>query len=121
MTREEFRDQMWKAVPGIRKIILGRRRVDRMVDVAVERTPASLLRRVAKDSDEMAVVMSTWRGDIKKHYSLKHGDDAIQFGPLFWIIASAVIQYIVTKILEWWFERRECRELIESWNTEGTT
>lgn len=117
MTQDELRDEIWKSMPGLRKYLLGRKRVDRIVNLAASRAPVAVLRLLATHPNESNVVESAWRADVKKHYSMCHGDDVITFGPLFWIVASAVIQYAIQRLMEWWFERHECRELIRTWST----
>lgn len=119
MTREELLDEVWGSLPWVRKRLLGRERVDRLVESCVSQTPVELLSRVANRPEEIEVVMAAWRGGSKKRYSTKYGDDVIEFGPIFWIVASALIQYIIQRLLEWWFERKECRGLIESWRAEA--
>lgn len=118
MTKEELRDEVWDSLPWLRKRMLGRECVDRMVNMAAAQAPVKLLSHVRGKPDQIAVVEAAWRGNVKKSYCVKYGEDSITFGPLFWIVASAVLQYVITKLLEWWFERRECRALISSWKAE---
>lgn len=119
MTRDELLEEMWDSLPWLRKRLLGRERVNRLVESCISQTPVELLSHVADRPEEVEVVEAAWRGDSKKRYSTRYGDDVIEFGPIFWIVAAAVIQYIVQRLLEWWFERRECRSLIEAWRAES--
>lgn len=121
MTKDELREELWDSLPWLRRSLLGRRRIDRMIESCVSQAPVQLLRHVAGRQDQIDVVTAAWRGNAKKSYCTNYGQDVIEFGPLFWIVASAVLQFLITKILEWWFDRRECRELIDAWRAETKT
>ena len=60
-----------------------------------------------------------WAGDVKRSYCLICGDEKT-FGPLFWILISPILQHILTRLIEWWFDRPSHRVIMTGWKRELT-
>lgn len=118
MTREELVQDIWNGLPMLRRNLLGRKRIERFVEIAVAESPLEILQYVSDRSHQAEIVAATWKGSVKKGYCVKYGDDSVQFGPLFWIIAIPLIQYIVKKLMERWFGDRRARIAIAAWRQE---
>lgn len=117
--RQEFRDMVWDSLPVLRRNLVGRRRIDTIVDLCVDRAPLEVLPYIHDRPGEEAVVMKVWQQSVKGLYCREYGEDAIAFGPLFWIVVSPLIQYAITRILAWFWESRANRVLIAGWRKEG--
>jgi hypothetical protein len=119
MTREELRDLVWAEMPLLRSRLVGRERMNRVVDLVIDRAPLEVLPYVDRGSCEEEVVMKAWQSAVKMRYCTMYGEDAIQFGPLFWIVVAPLIQYAIQAILKWWLESRSHRVLMAGWRKEG--
>ncbi len=119
MNREELRELVWQEMPLLRSRLIGRARMDRVVDLIIDRAPLEVLPYVDRGSREEEVVKRAWQASVKTRYCAKYGEDAIQFGPLFWVIMSPLIQYAIQAILKWWLESASHRVLIVGWRKEG--
>lgn len=120
MNRQEFQDMLWSELPAIRKRLVGKKRAERLAKIAIEQCPVEILQHVQEGGKQREVLLAAWRANVKKRYCVEHGEDAVTFGPLFWILISPVLQYIVKRILEWWFESRSHRVILAGWQKEMT-
>lgn len=119
MTREELRELVWSEMPLLRSRLVGRDRIDRITDLVIDRAPLEVLPYVDRGSHEEEVVKRAWQSAVKTQYCSMHGEDAIQFGPLFWIVMAPLVQYAIQAILNWWLESRSHRVLLVGWRKEG--
>lgn len=118
-SREELHEIVWRSLPYLRKRLVGRERIDRITDIAIDRAPLEVMPYVSSGSSEEEVVCRAWQIAVKTRYCAAHGEDAIQFGPMFWIIVAPLIQYAIKAILEWWLESRGNRDLLAGLRREG--
>ena len=118
-SRDELQDAVWQSLPFLRRQLVGRERMERIVNLAIDRAPLEVLPYVNQGSNEENVVCTAWQAAVKTRYCTKYGDDAIRFGPLFWIVVSPLIQYAIKAILEWWLNSKTNRVLIAGWRKEG--
>jgi hypothetical protein len=119
MTQQELRDQLWQELPLIRRNIIGREKVDDIITIAIEQCPLEFIQHISEGSAEKEIVTAAWGQSVKRGYDLLYGEDAT-FGPLIWILLSPVIQYLIKRLLEWWFESRTNRVLMAGWRRELT-
>lgn len=119
MTQEELRERLWEELPLVRRNILGKERVDDLITLAIEQFPVEYIHHAAAGSSERDVVAAAWGQSIKRGYSLLYGED-VKFGPLFWILISPVIQYLIQRLLEWWSESRANQVIMAGWRRELT-
>jgi hypothetical protein len=101
---EELTDFVWNSLPPFRRALAGRARVDKLVKAAVKHFPAAELYGS--------------KPDIAKQWEKKIRTEEVGFGPIFWIVVSALIQAALTKIIEWWFSKSSHRVLISGWSRE---
>lgn len=118
-SRQELRETVWRSLPCLRKRLVGRERIDRITDIAIDRAPLEVMPYVGSGSQEEEIVCRAWQIAVKTKYCKTHGEDAIQFGPMFWIIVAPLIQYAIKVILEWWLESRANQVLLAGWRKEG--
>lgn len=118
-TQEELREQLWRSVPPVRRLIVGRERIDDIISMAIESAPLEYMQHAGKSGDGPEVLLKAWEADVKRCYCLICGDE-VTFGPLFWILIGPIVQLILKKLLDWWFESNSHRLLIAGWKREMT-
>lgn len=119
MTQQELRDRLWSELPVLRRNLLGREKVDDLITIAIEQCPLEYFQHISHGSNEQEVVAAAWGQNVKRGYGLLYGEDA-KFGPLFWILITPLIQYLLKRLLDWWFESRANRVLLAGWKKELT-
>lgn len=117
--KQDLQDLVWNSLPVLRRNLVGRRRIDRIVDLCIDRAPLEVLPCVGDRPGEQEIVAKAWQNSVKGMYCREYGEDAIQFGPLFWVIVSPLIQYAIMKIIEWFWASRANRVLLAGWRKEG--
>jgi hypothetical protein len=115
VNQQELRDQLWRELPVLRRNIIGREKVDDIITIAIEQCPLEFFQHISQGSNEQDVALAAWGQSVKRGY----GEEA-QFGPLFWILVSPLIQYLLKRLLEWWFESRANRVKMAGWRRELT-
>lgn len=118
MTLQELRDDIWRSLPPVRKRLVGRRCIEELITTAIECSPIQFADCIQIGSPEEEVFLAAWRSDVKKAYCLKQGGD-FQFGPLFWIVAGPILQFIITRLLNWWFESSSHRVIMAGISKEA--
>ena len=116
MTQHELRDEIWESIPAVRRLIVGRERIDDIVTMAIENAP---LEQIMASGNDQSVVLAFWEADVKRCYCLICGDE-VTFGPLFWILIGPIVQICLKKLLEWWFESHSHRVMLAGWKKELT-
>lgn len=116
LTQNELRDEIWHSIPPLRRLIIGRERVDDIVTMSIENAP---LEQIVAAGGDQSVVLKVWEADVKRSYCLICGDE-VTFGPLFWILIGPIVQLVLKKLLEWWFESHSHRVMLVGWKRELT-
>lgn len=119
MNRVGLHDMVWRSLPVLRRNLVGRERMNRVVDLCIDRAPLEVLPLVQDRPSEREVVATVWKSAVKGLYCRKYGEDAIQFGPLFWIVISPLIQFAIAKIIEWFWQSASNRVLLAGWRKEN--
>lgn len=116
--RDNFNKMVWDSLPRFRKMVVGRERIDDLIEIVVEQCPCEYVAQVSHKSCEEAVVSMAWTQSVKRSYCLLYGEE-VTIGPIFWILIAPLLQLMITKILEWWWESRNNRTLMILWNKEA--
>lgn len=116
VTQHELREEIWMSVPPLRRLIIGRERVDDIITMAIENAP---LEQIVAAGEDQSVVLKVWEADVKRCYCLVCGDE-VTFGPLFWILIGPIVQLALKKLLEWWFASSANRVMLAGWKRELT-
>lgn len=114
MKQQDLRDLIWAELPFVRKHIVGRERYEDLFTIAVEQCPIEFCNHASNGSPESDVIVSAWEQSVKRGYCLVYGDEA-QFGPMFWILIGPLVQIMLKKLLEWWFESEKNRKAMAYW------
>ena len=118
MTQQELRDEIWSSLPPLRKRMVGRDNVNQLISAAIEQAPSEFADCIAQGSPEEKVFLAAWGRDVKKAFCVKCGDD-VQFGPMFWILIGPIMQIVLERLLNWWFEGSSHRVLMAGWRREA--
>jgi hypothetical protein len=119
LNKGELFEAIWDELPFFRRHLLGREKIEDLFLISIEQSPESLFQHVTASPNSQEVVLTAWGQSVKRGYCLLYGED-VTFGPLFWILISPVLQYMLKRILEWWFESRSHRVLFAGWKQEAT-
>jgi hypothetical protein len=115
VTFRDLQDEMWKSLPPLRRNLVGRERIDELVVIAIDQCPIQFVEHVSRGSCEQSVVLSAWSQSVKRAQFLRHGEQNVQFGPLFWILVGPLLQILLQKLLDWWFASAKNRVLMVGW------
>ena len=119
VTQDQLRDKLWLSVPPVRRLIIGRERIDDIITMSIENAPLDYIHLVQGEGVEQDVLLKAWEADVKRCYCAICGDE-VTFGPLFWILIGPIVQLLLKKLLEWWFESHSHRVLMAGWKQEMT-
>lgn len=121
MTISELQDRIWRQLPLLRRNLIGRERFDDLVIVAIEQSPIEFVRHITRGENSEDVLIAAWGQSVKRGYYLMHGStDEKAFGPIFWILIGPLLQVLLKKILEWWFESSKNKVLLAGWRRRLT-
>jgi len=103
MTREEFISDVWESLPR-RKHLLGRKRVARIVERALQEWPVPVLYQCDAKQTEI----------VGKHFArrLERQEREYGMGFIASIILAAIIGEIVKRLIQRWLENRT--EMLEA-------
>lgn len=104
MTRSELIAEVWEELPKSR-YLLGRRRVDRLIDNAIRRWPVAVLYQC--DAGETQVVGQHLAKSVERQERAEYG-----MGFFASIILAAIISEIVKILIRRWLENRT--EMLEA-------
>lgn len=93
-------ETVWENI-GVRKHLVGRRRVAAATLAVISRWPPDQL---AGSGD--ADIQSAWQSDLCQ-YAIERTSDSRKYGVIWAYILSAVIAQIVRVLLEWWLRNRD--------------
>jgi hypothetical protein len=118
VTLAEFKDQIWRDLPPIRRMMVGRERVDDLVEIAVHQWESQLLTQCTSD-DERKIVAGNILQSVRRGYQAISGRDPEEYGSFFWpILLQAIASLVVHLIMQWWLTKRINRVRLEVWRTE---
>jgi hypothetical protein len=103
-------NRIWESMTPLGRAVMRRKNFDRVLLICVRQMPVASVASVRQDSERLKVVESGWVASASR--SVK-----AEFGPLFWILLAPFVHFIITKILEYWYESRINRALISGWRS----
>lgn len=119
MTLADLQEHVWRRMP-LAKMLVGRRGVSEMVQMAVETWPTEILHH-AKDATERQVVAKTVEQSVKRLYdACSFGDEGAKYGMIWAIIIESVISSLVMILFRWWYESSQNRCRLVLWKRELT-
>ena len=118
MTLPDLQLWVWRELP-IRKVLVGRRVVDDLVQLTVETWPAEYMNHATNATEREVVAKEVERSVRRLHHACTAVDDAT-YGVLWTFVLQALASLVVRLILDWWLERRSNRALLVTWQQELT-
>ena len=119
MTKSELAREIWEELPFVRRQLIGREKFEDLFLISIEQCPESLFYHIIPGGNSQDVVVAAWGQSVRRGYCLLYSDN-VTFGPLFWILISPVLQYMLKRIVEWWMESRSHKVLLAGWKKEAT-
>ena len=111
--RDELLAELWQAAGPLRRLV-GRKRFDAILEAAIATAPIQELwhrQNVGEPTSREPAMRDEWAGKIAKRRE-------VQFGPLAWLIVGSIINFIISKLLEWAVRSHTNAVLLSGWNAE---
>ena len=118
MTIGGLQEHVWRRL-GVRRLIVDRKSVDDLVELAVEEWPCELLNH-ARDEEERQIVLLSTLSSVRRGYQVVSGKDVDEYGFFWAFVLQAVAAAVVQIILKWWLERNANRTLLRCWQADRT-
>lgn len=116
MRLEDLKEHVWRKLP-LRRVIVGRRAVDDMVELAVANWETKLF-DICVNEDQRTIVSRTVVASMKRGHQVVSDREVQEYGFVWVIILGAMANLIVQIILHWWMERRANRAMLLGWQAE---
>ncbi len=118
MTLDELKDMVWADMP-MRKIMVGRRRVNNWVELAVENwQPAEF--GAAPEGYQRDLVVQGVVQSIRRMDEVMADEDSKQYGFIWLLLLSGLVSLLVQLILKWWLKDDENKVTMAGWQKEMT-
>jgi hypothetical protein len=116
MNFSELQEHVWRRL-GPRKHIACRRQVDDLVRLCVETWEPDKLQHCRSEREQRVYGLAV-SGNVKRLYHACSGYSDAEFGFLWAIVLSAVVNSIIWALIMWWFSESSHRVLMEGWKRE---
>jgi hypothetical protein len=116
MRLDDLKEHVWRKLP-FRKVVVGRRAVNDLVELAIANWESRLL-EVCINDQQRAIVADTITASMKRGHQVVSGKEVQEYGFVWVIVLGAIANLIVQIILQWWMERRANKALLVVWQSE---
>ena len=115
--RDSLKEDVWQRL-GPRKFIIGRRRVDRLVERAIKRWPNELPSGCWKTTEHGGLELIDRDGiaAVTDEMAQTIGQD--EFGSIMVMLFISLASALVQVLLEWWLSSEDQRAAFRSWKQE---
>lgn len=117
MTLDDLREEAWKALPPIRKRLVGRETVNELVTIAVHNWEGDYLAACA-DNAQRQVYVSALLQAVKRAHQPVSGHEPQEYGFIWVFLLSAVASALIQWLVKWWLDRNFNRECMAQWKRE---
>lgn len=117
MTLNDLRTEAWKALPPIRKRLVGRTTVDDLVTIAVHNWEGEYL-AACVDNTQRRVYSAALLQAVKRAHQPVSGHDPQEYGFIWMFLLSAIASAVIEWLVKWWLDRRANRDLMAQWKRE---
>lgn len=108
---QKIQNYVWRRV-GVRKFIVGRDRVNDLVEAAVANWDGEAVSS-AKDKSELKIVAAGMIVGIKRtHEMLSESESNQEYGFIWVILLQALVGAIVQILIKWWLESAKNRVMM---------
>jgi hypothetical protein len=116
MRLDDLKEHVWKRLP-LRKVVVGRRAVNDMVELAVSNWDHRML-DICVNDQQRRIVSDSIVASMKRGHQVVSGKEVQEYGFVWVIVLGAIANLIVQIILQWWMERRANRAMLVAWQVE---
>lgn len=118
MEIDELREHVWANLP-IRKLVVGKKRVNNWVDLAVENWQPMEF-SAAPEGYQRDLVVQGVVASIRRMDEVMSDEEPKQYGFVWLLILSGLVSLLVQIILKWWFQEEKNQEAMAAWKEEMT-
>lgn len=119
MTRDDLVQWVWHELP-MRKVMLGRRRVRALTELAIENWEGENFAASAGRPAEEELVVKSVVNSIRRMDEVMSEEDSKQYGFLWLLLLSGLVSLIVQLLVKWWSAEEKNRVLMAGWQREMT-
>lgn len=120
MTLADLRENVWSALPPIRRRLVGRETVDDFVTLAVQNWEGDYL-IACGDIEQRRIYARTMLGHLKRLHQAASPYEPIEYGFLWAFLLQAVAAAAIQWLVTWWLDRSANRVLLAGWQQELTS
>lgn len=118
MQIDDLRQLVWSQLP-VRKLVVGRKRVNNWVDLAVENWEPSQF-AAAPEGYQRDLVIESVVASIRRMDEVMSDEEPKQYGFIWLLLLSGLVSLVVQIILKWWFQGEANQEAMAAWKKEMT-
>lgn len=109
MTCDELiTEKLWQETSRPARMLFSRQSLKKLAAICVRRCPVAFLATSQEGSEKGRHVTNQWK-------LAAVSDARAEFGPLFWILLAPFVHWIITRLLDYWWQSRINRSLISEW------
>jgi hypothetical protein len=107
---KQIQRHVWKRL-GVRKFLVGRSRVDQLVEAAVSNWDQEAIKN-CKNQEQLDIVAEGMAIGIKRTDQMLGSHNTEEYGFVWAILLQALVAAIVQIMLKWWLESAQSRLII---------
>lgn len=115
--RDSLKEDVWQRL-GPRKYIMGRRRIDRLVERAIRRWPQELPSGCWKTTQHGGLELIDRSGIDSMTQAMAQEIGQEEFGSIMVMLFISLASALVQVLLEWWLSSEEQRTAFQAWKQE---
>ena len=115
LTFKDLQDHVWLNLPYVRRHLVGRQKVNDLVDIVMIEWPETSLSCSASDDTAERQSMRTLHQSVNRQITLLYGDTKYGFATA--VIVLIVLWYVLWIVLAWWRLSRKNQHLMSEWRT----
>lgn len=115
--RHSLKEDVWQRL-GPRKYIMGRRRIDRLVERAIRRWPQELPSGCWKTTQHGGLELIDRNGIDSMTQAMAQKIGQEEFGSIMVMLFISLASALVQVLLEWWLSSEEQRTAFQAWKQE---
>lgn len=115
LTFKDLQDHVWLNLPYVRRHLVGRQKINDLVDIVMIEWPETSLSCSSSDDTAERQSMRTLHQSVNRQITLLYGDTKYGFATS--VIVLMVLWYVLWIVLAWWRLSRKNQHLMSEWRT----
>ena len=115
LTFKDLQDHVWLSLPYVRRHLVGRQKINDLVDIVMIEWPETSLSCSSSDDTAERQSMRTLHQSVNRQITLLYGDTKYGFATS--VIVLMVLWYVLWIVLAWWRLSRKNQHLMSEWRT----